>query len=239
MGVLSKMVDSMDNVDSMDGVDKRIFAWLASGLGAMGMTMMLFAVIPDLLHPDVLPSGALPPAAQINVVRLRRPETPVARQTPKPPPATPQKTKSLPKAAPRQMPQTNLRLPFEINPQLAGGLASLAMPPMASAGLNSLGLPDVFNVNDLDQPLTTLTRIPPIYPMQAKRMGVQGWVKVRFVVTARGTVEQVTIVDASPPEVFDHSVTHCVSRWRFRPGTVEGVPVNTWAETTVTFQLES
>ncbi|WP_054702849.1 energy transducer TonB [Desulfosarcina cetonica] len=122
---------------------------------------------------------------------------------------------------------------------MTGGPVSLAMPPMASAGLGSLGLPDVVDTTALDHPLVTLTRIPPAYPMAAKRMGIQGWVKVRFMVTHQGKVDRVTIVDADPPEVFNRSVTHCVSRWRFKPGTVEGMPVNCWAETTVTFQLRS
>jgi protein TonB len=216
----------------------RWLSWITTGISGLGMTIMLFSVIPGLLHPDALAPSPVSPAAQVNVIRMQRPETPVTRNTP-PPPAPPQKPKPLPEAAPRQIPETNLRLPFEINPQLTGGPVSLAMPPMAAVGRDSFGLPDVFNINQLDQPLITLTRIPPIYPMHAKRMGVQGWVKVRFVVTARGTVEQVTIVDACPQEVFDRSVTHCVSRWRFKPGTVEGMPVNTWAETTVTFQLKS
>jgi protein TonB len=30
----------------------------------------------------------------------------------------------------------------------------------------------------------------------------------------------------------------CVSGWRFKPGTVEGMPVKAWAETTIRFKLE-
>ncbi|WP_419660850.1 putative TonB family protein [Desulfosarcina variabilis str. Montpellier] len=218
---------------------RRIFSWLASGAAALGMTIILFCVIPGLLHLETPSPRSSPPAAQINVIRMRRPDIPVTRNSPPPPPATPKKPKLLPDAAPLQMPQTNLNLPFEINPKLSGGPATLAMPPMASIDHGNFRLPDVFNVSDLDRPLITLSRIPPVYPMQAKRMGVEGWVKVRFVVTDRGTVERVTIVDACPPEVFDRSVTQCVSGWRFKPGTVEGMPVNTWAETTVTFHLKS
>ncbi|BBO86464.1 hypothetical protein DSCO28_70300 [Desulfosarcina ovata subsp. sediminis] len=217
----------------------RWLSWIASGTCGLGMTIVLFSVIPDLLHPDGLPTTPAPPVAQVNVIRMQRPETPVVRNTPRPPPATPETKKPLPETALRQVPRTNLRLPFEINPRLTGGPASLAMPPMASSGMDSFGLPNVVDIDALDHPLTTLARIPPVYPTRAKREGIQGWVKVRFMVTARGTVDQVTIVDASPPEVFDRSVTHCVSGWRFRPGTVEGVPVNTWAETTVTFELKS
>ena len=232
----------MDRIDTeyvLGSGGRRFFSWLVSGIAALGMTMTLFCVIPGLLHLDTPSPRSSPPAARINVIRMRRPDVPVTRNSPQPPPDTPKKPKFLPDAAPLQMPRANLKLPFEINPRLTGGPATLSIPPMASTGPGDFRLPDVFNVSDLDQPLATLTRIPPVYPMRAKRMGVEGWVKVRFVVTARGTVERVTIVDACPTAVFDRSVTQCVSGWRFKPGTVEGIPVNTWAETTVTFHLKS
>ena len=97
---------------------------------------------------------------------------------------------------------------------------------------------DLFGVGDLDQPLITLTRIPPIYPLSAKRRGIEGSVTVRFVINERGLVEDATIVEAQPPEVFDASVLSCVSGWRFKPGTVEGRPVRVWADTTIHFTLD-
>jgi protein TonB len=33
-------------------------------------------------------------------------------------------------------------------------------------------------------------------------------------------------------------VESCVLSWRFNPGTVEGVPVDAWAETVVRFELQ-
>ena len=80
--------------------------------------------------------------------------------------------------------------------------------------------------------------MPPVYPPSAKRRGIEGWVKVRFVVNPRGEVQDVSIVDAKPPGVFDDSVTRCVFGWRFQPGTVDGTPVSAWVETTVRFELE-
>ena len=104
--------------------------------------------------------------------------------------------------------------------------------------MHDFGLPDIFAAGDLDQPLITLTRLPPVYPFEARQRNIQGWVNVRFVVTTRGTVERVTIVAAQPPGIFERSVIRCISGWRFRPGTIEGQPVNTWAETTVKFELK-
>jgi protein TonB len=63
-------------------------------------------------------------------------------------------------------------------------------------------------------------------------------VKVKFVVNEQGTVEKITIVDAKPPGMFDQSVSRCVSKWRFKPGTVEGMPIKAWVETTIRFELE-
>jgi protein TonB len=80
-------------------------------------------------------------------------------------------------------------------------------------------------------------RIPPIYPIQAKRRGIEGWVKVTFLVNQQGLVEKIKIVDSHPTGVFDQSAIRSVSTWRFNPGTVEGVAVNTWATQTLKFEL--
>ena len=100
------------------------------------------------------------------------------------------------------------------------------------------GLADAFAVGDLDAPLTVLVRVPPQYPLRAKYRGVQGWVLVRFVVNEDGSVGNVTVQESQPPGVFDQSVIRCVTGWRFKPGTVEGIPVRAWAETTIRFKLE-
>lgn len=212
--------------------------WIASGLCALAINMVLCALIPAILHqpspPSVLESTPIP----VNVIRIKRPDTPPNRKKPRPQVAAPQKKQMLPEAPRRQVVSAKPALPFEINPKLPDGLQTPAMPPMAPTGPDDFGLPEVFAAGDLDQPLVTLTRMPPLYPLRAKQSHIQGWVKVRFMVTVQGTVERVAVIEAQPPGVFEQSVTRCVSGWRFKPGTVEGVPVNTWAETTITFELQ-
>ncbi|MGM0404242.1 MAG: energy transducer TonB, partial [Thermodesulfobacteriota bacterium] len=87
-------------------------------------------------------------------------------------------------------------------------------------------------------PLTAVSRMPPVYPMNAKRRNIEGWVRVRFIVDKEGTVEDIEILEEKPPGVFDRAVIDCVSGWRFNPGTVGGVPVRTVAETTIRFELD-
>jgi protein TonB len=214
--------------------------WIGSAISALVVTVMLFSFIPACLHPDAVPPPMESPLTPVDVIRIPRPDIPLSREIPKPAVMEPEKPRLLPESAPRQLLDSKLKLPFDINPKLPGGPVALELPAsMGTVVPNDFGLPNVFSAGDLDQPLITLSRMPPIYPFSAKQRHIQGWVRVRFVVTTQGTVKDVTIVGAEPTGVFEQSVRRCVCGWRFRPGTVEGVPVNTWAETTVTFELKN
>ena len=74
--------------------------------------------------------------------------------------------------------------------------------------------------------------------MRAKSMGIEGWVKVKFMVNQKGLIENIRIVKAVPKGVFEKCVKRCLSAWRFSPGTVEGETVNTQVMTTIRFNLE-
>jgi protein TonB len=213
-------------------------AWLWAGLLALGMNLALFNLIPNLLHPasPLLVFDSLVP--QINVIRIKRPERPVKRKTPKPLEPEVKKREKLPQPTLRRTPGRKLSLAFETNTKLPGGPAVLELPPMVQPDLGGLNVRSVFSVGELDQPLVTLARVPPVYPSRAKRRGIQGWVKVKFVVNEQGRVEDLSVVKAQPPGVFDDSVRRCVSGWRFRPGTIGGAPVKVWAETTIRFELD-
>jgi protein TonB len=99
-------------------------------------------------------------------------------------------------------------------------------------------LQGAFSVGQLDGPLTTLTRIPPVYPIQARRRGIEGWVKVAFIVNENGDVGSITVLKSEPEGLFDKSVERCVRGWRFKPGTVGGTPVKAQVETVIRFELE-
>ncbi len=210
-------------------------AWILAVLTAMGLNLGLFLLMPHLLHsaPAKPTFDTLLP--QIQMVRLKRPESPVERKPQQPP--EPEKQHRPPQPSLNSAALHRPTWPVEINTRLPGGPATLALPPIQS-DLDQMGLDDLFNLDDLDQPLITLTRRPPIYPLGAKRRGIEGSVTVRFIVNEQGMVEQATIVTSQPPEIFDDSVMRCVSVWRFQPGTVEGHAVRVWAETTIHFELD-
>lgn len=235
-----------NEVAYLDGLTRRNGAtWGAAAAIALAINLVLFAMMPFLLHRNPVLPACGEVISGIQMVRIKRSDTAVIRKNPTPPePASKQDPiKPLPSVA--QPVLTKLSLPFEINPRLPSGPTTLNLPPMASVsvvapgqGLDAPDLKGVYEAGELDNSLTVIARVPPDYPLSAKRRGIQGEVKVRILINEQGIVEKASIVNARPPGVFDQSVIRCVSRWRFKAGTVGGRPVKALAETTVKFELE-
>lgn len=202
------------------------------------MNAALFAVMPCLIRHDPAQRSFEQMIPHVNVVRVKRPETPVKKEIERK--QKPEKPKMQNRPEPRTVKPKimNLSLPFEINPRLPAGLNTITLPEMPPPKFETSGIEDTFSAGDLDAPLTVLSRIPPTYPIKARYRNIEGWVRVRFLVGEDGSVDNVKIVKSEPPEIFDRSVIQCVSKWRFKPGTVEGIKVKTWAETTIRFQLK-
>ena len=209
-------------------------AWLQATLVACGLNLALFLIMPALIASKPETSGFETVVPQVSLTRLQPPEI---RKPPEPVKPPEPKPVSQPQPAKTALPATQLSLPFEINPRLPSGPATLDLPPVDTT-LPQAGLSELFSVGQLDGPLTTLVQIPPVYPHTAKRRNLEGWVKVAFVVDEQGTVGQARVLAANPEGVFEQSVLRCVSGWRFKPGTVGGVAVKAQVEQTITFKLE-
>lgn len=208
--------------------------WLQAGLIACGLNLLLFLLMPVLIASKPEPPAFDTIVRQVSLTRLRPPEPK------KPPePVKPPEPKRLepPAPTPTAIPASKLSLPFEINPRLPSSPATLDLPPVDTT-LPRASASEVFSVGQLDGPLTTLVRIPPVYPPTAKRRNLEGWVKIRFVVDEQGAVGDVKVLAADPEGVFEQSVLRCVSGWRFKPGTVGGAAVRTVVEQTIAFKLE-
>jgi protein TonB len=175
------------------------------------------------------------------VVRIKRPEPPPQKEKPpEPEPPKPQET-AAPEPVQKQMPKPPApkpSLPFALNPKLPPMSHSLEMPPLETFSVDAPQLKDRYLAHELDAGLIPLAKVAPVYPLHAARRGIEGKVRVQFLVTAEGTVQDIKILAADPEKVFDKSVIDCVSRWRFQPGRVQGIPVAALAQTTIKFQLE-
>lgn len=56
---------------------------------------------------------------------------------------------------------------------------------------------------------------PPNYPWQARRKGIEGFVKLEFSIDAEGKVIDVEVVDAMPEGMFEEAASKAISRWTF------------------------
>ncbi len=222
---------------------RAVMLWATAVMLSLLINIALFGLMPRLTDRNPEPSGYSPPVEKINVIRIKKPDPPVQRKKP-------EKKEKLPKPPPeKQLLQKEVYrnpplkhkfdLPFEINPRLPAISAEFQVPPMET--VSSIGSPELksmYGVGEIDRPLTALAKVPPVYPMRARRRNIEGWVKIRFIVTEEGKVTDIKISESRPGKIFDAAVIRCVSSWRFSPGTVEGVAVKTYVETKVVFELQ-
>ncbi|HEX7807672.1 MAG TPA: TonB family protein [Thermoanaerobaculia bacterium] len=82
-----------------------------------------------------------------------------------------------------------------------------------------------------------LDRAVPRYPGSARRAGIQGPVVVRGIVRRDGTIDNVEIIKDLPYGLGEEA-RRAVSRWRFRPATVRGEPIDVYYTVTVNFRLQ-
>ena len=213
----------------------RNLAWGA--VIALVLNLAFFSLMPVLLDPssDELFFEQIVP--QINVVRIKRKEVDMKRKIVKP---TERQKKQRPKMRQEKAQPliTKLAIPFEVNPRLPSRPESLDLPPMKTVPFDMGDVQNTFELNQLDEPLTPLVKIPPIYPGRARRRGIEGFVEVEFVVNEQGTVENILIIKSDPPEVFDNTVKKTVSKWRFKPGSIAGIPVKTRVKVPFQFDLD-
>jgi protein TonB len=80
-----------------------------------------------------------------------------------------------------------------------------------------------------------ITRVPPNYPDEARKNGIQGTVMGQCLVLRDGTVGDVRIVQGIPG--LDEAAVACLRRWRFKPAMAKGQPVVVWVGVPIKFSL--
>lgn len=86
--------------------------------------------------------------------------------------------------------------------------------------------------------LKRVREVPPIYPREAERLGIRGWVDVEFTIAADGTTENVVVRNSEPQRTFDQSAVDAVKRWRFEPVVRDGAAVAQRAAMRIRFEMK-
>ena len=94
-----------------------------------------------------------------------------------------------------------------------------AAPPPSSPTHRAAGEPP-----PVIQEARLIRRVTPDYPSAAKKEGIAGSVDLDVTVSAQGVVQDVSVVQASPPELFEKSALAAVRKWKYDPRFVDGLP---------------
>jgi protein TonB len=78
-----------------------------------------------------------------------------------------------------------------------------------------------------------LNKVIPAYPAVARIAGVQGEVKLHAIIAKDGTIQSLAVT--SGPEMLREAALKAVEQWRYRPYTLNGVPVEVETVITVSF----
>ena len=88
-----------------------------------------------------------------------------------------------------------------------------------------------------DDELGRVRVVEPVYPPQAMRDRVEGWVLLEFTITETGSVRDIVVVDSQPSGVFDAAAAEALADWKYRPRITDGRPVAHRSNVTMRFDL--
>jgi protein TonB len=199
--------------------------YLLLTVAAVVVNLALFGVTTVLSQERDRPQDISEPVG-VSLVSLKPPEPPEQQEVKDPEPPPPQEK---PDFAPDLV---------------APGLGDMAGPAIGVAidvgGVKreTAAADFIFDSVDLDRPPEVVARVNPEYPYLARERGIQGYVAVKVLVDAEGSVRQANILKSKPQGVFDQAVRKALPGWRFKPGEVGGEPVTAWVTTTLHFRLQ-
>ena len=203
---------------------------LISALLAVGVTFGLFLFMFKLISSGSNNNEELEAIAGIHFGPVNIPDDVMIknRRIPKKPP-------------PPRNPPPPPKLQISKSEQVVQNMPTLDLPnldiPLTAGGGMFIG---TFARIDKTQEgdIIPIVKIRPIYPREAAIKGLEGWVKVEFMITAIGSVTSPRVVDAKPPRVFNREAIRAILKWKFKPRVINGVAVDRLATQTIDFTLE-
>jgi TonB family protein len=88
-------------------------------------------------------------------------------------------------------------------------------------------------------PPVVIKSFPPQFPRQAKRDKLQGVVVLKFTVTKNGEVTEISVNESMPKNVFDESAIKALKKYKFKPATENGEPVDCILRLPIVFSLDN
>lgn len=207
----------------------------AVGINAVVIAALMFAapnLIPKL--PDKPFEGTLidlappPPPDPVELPKTENRTAPRPRPVDAPKPLVPTEADTTGIVTPVDPGPLPAGDSFATGPGTGTGTGVVVDPPAPSPPMVVGPAPDPRFARDFQPP----------YPPSEQRLGNVGRVTVRVLVGPDGRVQRIERVSATSDAFFRATEQHALRRWRFKPGTSDGVPQMAWRTMTVTFVIE-
>jgi len=135
--------------------------------------------------------------------------------------------------------------PVQQTPLIASTAQTIAPPPIVVAppppapvaAVETPAPPPPAPIVPPDVDAATMNNPPPVYPMESRRRHEQGVVRLRVIITPEGRVKDISVARSSGFDRLDKAALDAVRKWRFRPGTQAGLPVEAVGTLAIPFQL--
>lgn len=94
------------------------------------------------------------------------------------------------------------------------------------------------------KPQTNQQRLPDVivpasYPQRALDNGIEGYVILEYTITKSGSLQDVVVIDSSPPGYFEEAALRAATKFRYDPIIVNGEPIDVpRAQYKMLFKLE-
>ena len=188
-------------------------------VGSIVMSALLFLSIPitNFIKLNVIQA----PEAKKHAIAPQAQKLP-----PKKPKTPPKKLKPPPKAKPKAAPKSIARSKFAMDLGPGGGSGGAVIG--GGGGLDQMS----YEEGETDTSPVAMRTPAPDYPEEALKQGVSGLVRMRIVVTPQGGVDMSSIDFLETPGDygFEDAIRKVLPNWKFKPATVDGIPVATKME---------
>ncbi|HVS02511.1 MAG TPA: TonB family protein [Thermoanaerobaculia bacterium] len=207
--------------------DNRTLKW-ALGVAAVFHLILLAIHFPE-LTAQVSADQQKPKIYVVQQVRFKQPPPKQERQIPQP------KKKKVPIPDPTPDEPEPIRMPEEVEPEIDLPDTDLVFdipegpPPAEPEG-------PIIVAGDVVPPEKTFAP-QPVYPEMARKARVQGVVIVQAIIDKQGQVTNVKVLKGLPMGL-DQAAAEAVKKWKFKPATLNGKPVDVYYNLTVNFRIQ-
>ena len=188
------------------------FHWFKAGGIGVGVSLFLFYIMSYLISGGKELGRSDDTGSFIEFIRLKK-EDLVQERKRQLPPKTPKPKKPPPPKKMDTAADKPVKPKMQMNFSLIKGAIKGSGPSVGLGGMRG------------NSGLTPIVRIEPQYPRKAAMQGIEGWVRLRFDVTALGTVENVKVLDSRPRGIFDLAAKRALLKWKYKPRMDDGKAV--------------